>query len=51
MKLKNIFALAALGLSFAACDDIKESERFIPGTPNVTAEKNVLIEDFTGIKS
>ena len=49
MKLKNIFALAALGLSFAACDDIKESERFIPVTPNVTAEKNVLIEDFTGM--
>ena len=49
MKLKNIVALAALGLSFAACDDIKESERFIPVTPEASTTKNVLIEDFTGM--
>ena len=48
MKLKNIFALAALGLSFAACDDIKESERFIPVDTDIQITKNVLIEDFTG---
>ena len=49
MKLKNIFALAALGLSFVACDDIKESERFIPVTPEAKTAKTVLIEDFTGM--
>ena len=49
MKLKNIVALAALGLSFAACDDIKESERYIPVTPDTKTEKAVLIEDFTGM--
>ena len=49
MKLKNIVALAALGLSFAACDDIKECERFIPVTPEASTTKNVLIEDFTGM--
>ncbi|MBR4296580.1 MAG: Omp28 family outer membrane lipoprotein [Bacteroidaceae bacterium] len=49
MKLKNIFALATLGLSFVACDDIKENERFIPVTPEVKTAKNVLIEDFTGM--
>ena len=51
MKLKNIVALAALGLSFAACDDIKESDRFIPVPvpPETQTVKNVLIEDFTGM--
>ena len=49
MKLKNIVALAALGLSFTACDDIKESERYIPVTPDTKTEKAVLIEDFTGM--
>ena len=49
MKLKNIVALATLGLSFAACDDIKESERYIPVTPDTKTEKAVLIEDFTGM--
>jgi hypothetical protein len=49
MKLKNIAALAALGLSFVACNDIKENERFIPVTPEATTAKNVLIEDFTGM--
>ena len=49
MKLKNIFALATLGLSFVACDDIKESERFIPITTEMKTDKVVLIEDFTGM--
>ncbi|MEE0804053.1 MAG: Omp28 family outer membrane lipoprotein, partial [Prevotellamassilia sp.] len=49
MKLKNIVALAALAFSFAACDDIKESNRFIPVTPEAMTAKNVLIEDFTGM--
>ena len=49
MKLKNIFALATLGLSFVACDDIKESERFIPITAEMKTDKVVLIEDFTGM--
>ena len=49
MKLKNIFALATLGLSFVACDDIKENERFLPVTPEAKTAKTVLIEDFTGM--
>ena len=47
MKLKNIFALALLAVSFTACETVDEDERFI-GPVEFAAKKNVLIEDFTG---
>ena len=49
MKLKNIFALTLLAISFTACETVEEDERFI-GPVEFTAKRNVLIEDFTGQK-
>ena len=56
MKLSHILLASATALfSFAACDNIDESERFSGpisggGSEVVTVKKNVLIEDFTGQK-
>ena len=57
MKLSHILMLSATALfSFAACDNIDESERFEgpfgggDNSPGVTVKKNVLIEDYTGQK-
>lgn len=63
MTLKNILALTSLVAFTFGCEDIKDSERFIPvETPEVPETptdpddpavpkqlKNVLIEDFTGM--
>ena len=48
MKIKNIISIAILSvMTLSACSDIAEDERFIKGD-RVTANKNILIEDFTG---
>lgn len=50
MKLKKIIyyvSLFAVGLTFAACSDVAEDNRFIYVEPAEVA-KRVLIEDFTG---
>lgn len=40
-------ALVATGLAFTACDDVKEGDRYI-FLGETKAERNVLLEDFTG---
>lgn len=40
-------AVIATGLAFTACDDVKEGDRYIY-LGELKAERNVLIEDFTG---
>lgn len=51
MKLTNIYAKIALcalsAVSFAACDNIDEDDRYIYVEP-VPVERNILVEDFTG---
>lgn len=45
---KSIFGVAAAAMTlFTACDDVKENDRYIE-LPNVTAERNVVLVDFTG---
>ena len=45
---KSIFGVAAAAMTlFTACDDVKEDDRYIE-LPNVTAERNVVLVDFTG---
>ncbi|MBO5699006.1 MAG: Omp28 family outer membrane lipoprotein [Bacteroidaceae bacterium] len=52
MTFKKIFTVGLLASLFAACDNIDDDKRLIPITPDggSTVEKNILIEDFTGMK-
>ncbi|MCM1312923.1 MAG: Omp28 family outer membrane lipoprotein [Bacteroides sp.] len=46
-KISYILYSLAVASAFTACDSIDENERYVVGE-TVTAERNVLIEDFTG---
>lgn len=55
MKISHILLLAATAMfSFTSCENIDEADRFDGpienGSSGLTAQKNVLIEDFTGQK-
>lgn len=55
MKISHLLLLAATAMfSFTSCDNIDEADRFEGpienGGGDLTAQKNVLIEDFTGQK-
>ena len=45
--IRNLFIATLLALGAVSCSDIKESDRFIT-IEGVTAERVVLLEDFTG---
>ncbi len=50
IKIKKLLMLAALPaalLSLAACDEVAEGDRYIE-LPQVTAQRTVLLEEFTG---
>ena len=46
-KISYILCSLAVASAFTACDPIDEDERYVAGE-TVSAERNVLIEDFTG---
>lgn len=50
MNFKKIFTLGVLATTLVACDNTDNDERLIPITPDMpSTQKNVLIEDFTGM--
>lgn len=46
-KIATTFLLSGLLVGITACDDIEPGDRYIEG-PEITAERAVLLEDFTG---
>lgn len=46
-KILYLFAILPMLLALVACDSVDEDERFIE-MPQVTASRNVLLEEFTG---
>ena len=51
MNFKKYLTMGFMAAALVACDNVDEDERFIPvgGTPTAI-QKNILIEDFTGMR-
>ncbi len=51
MNFKKYITMGMMATALVACDNVDENERFIPvGGAPTTSQKNILIEDFTGMK-